>query len=430
MSTNSFVKSLIESVYQGPLTVEGTASILKVKVDNREKVKADLYAHLKKNKVAFTDEKTKHSSFNSTIMKTPDNRAITIVYKETKGGGSGAGAAVTAMGESAQAWFTAVAFNSKLESLDDFMKNYKSISNKCFTTDQPDKFLTLPEDWIESSIKIANFMKGMSQFRDKMKSYRFHRGSDVVDKISSMFNSANRDYKLFANINKWSPADIWLMTPAGEKAINTSTATSWGQLNKLITDLYESGDAIGVSLKKVGTTAHSEVFNYKTKAAKTRFKSFKISEKSKDGYILFEYKDDPNMSIQFRSFSDTGGWQGEIKGKYASGGKIGGGQIAQIVEKRTNILLSAASANAIATKVKANDKMIADSINKNAKKLKIKVIDPVLQGSDWRYSKFLTLDLLAAFDAVSNDKKEAILRDIISYAASASENSAVFVKIS
>lgn len=433
MSTNSYVKSLIESVYQGPLEVDGNASIIKVKVDGRDKVKADLYAHLKQNKTAYTDEKTKHSSFNSTIIKTPEGRVITIVYKETKGGGSGAGAEVTRLGESAQCWFSAVAFNYKMESLDDFNKVYSKIATKCDTDAKPDEFLKkLPEDWLESSIKIGNYMKGMDEFKGKMRTYNFHRGSSLVDKISRMFMSANRKDKQFANINKWSPADIWVMSPAGERALGAqSDDQTFGSLNKFITDNYKSGDIIGVSLKKVGATAHHEVFNYNRQAAVASIKQYKVSEKSKDAYLLFAYKDDPNMSIQFRSFSDAGSWQGEIKGKYASGGKIGGGQVAAIFKKLTGKELSSTNAAAVTKRAQKRDPKLIAEIKTNAKELGVtNLVDPTLQSIDWIYSKALSLETLVNLKKLPKPKQQLFLSDVIGYASSSTDNSAVFIKIS
>jgi hypothetical protein len=432
-STNEYVKQLIKGVYSGTLLVNGTASIITVNVDDRVKVKADLYAFFDKNKFPYEDEKTTKSSFNVTNIKTPEGKSVTIVYKQSAGGGgSGAGAEVTELAESAQCWYTAIAFNEKLESFDDFVNYYKDVKYKCFTDATTDKIIEkLPDDWVDSSIRIANYMRSMDQFKSNLNKYTFHRGSKLVDKINKMFLTANRKEGLFANINKWSPADIWLMTPNGEKIIERSPLDqTFASLNHLITELYESRDVVGVSLKKVGPTVHDEIFNYNRKSTVTTFKSFKVSNKSKDGYILFAYKDDSNMSIQFRSFSDTGSWQGEIKGKYASGGKIGGGQIASIFKRIGKVDLSAASARDVATRIKTDRLGVGVGIVAYASQIKVKVDEPLLQTNDWIYSKFLTLQTLAEFSKLNDETKERILREIIGYAASSTEASGVFVKIS
>jgi hypothetical protein len=432
-STNEYIKQLIKGVYSGTLLVNGNASIITVNVDDRVKVKADLYAFFDKNKFPYDDVKEDRSSFNVTKIKTPEGKSVTIVYKQSAGGGgSGAGAEVTELAESAQCWYTAIAFNERLESFDDFMNYYKDVKYKCFTDATTDKIIEkLPDDWIDSSIRIANYMRKMDQFKGNLTKYTFHRGSKLVDKINKMFLTANKKEKLFANINKWSPADIWLMTSNGEKIIERSPLDqTFASLNHLVTELYESRDVIGVSLKKVGPTVHDEIFNYNRKATVTTFKSFKVSNKSKDGYILFAYKDDPNMSIQFRSFSDTGSWQGEIKGKYASGGKIGGGQVASIFKRIGKVDLDAANAISVTQRVKKDRLGIGVSIAAYANQIKIKVDEPMLQTNDWNYSKYLTLQTLAEFSKLNDETKERILREIIGYAASSTEASGVFVKIS
>lgn len=432
ITNNESVKQVISSVYKGQLSVQGTGANITVKVDDRGAVKAALYKLLDKNKVPYKDEKTTKSSFNVTKIKIEANKEITIIWKNAKAGGSGAGAEATELGESAQCWYTAVAFNGDIKTQDDFLKAYPKIASKCKTDASIEKIVKeLDDGWIDSSIKIANYMKTMPQFRSNMKSFSFHRGGPIVDKITAMYLSANRKDNMFANVNKWTPADIWLFTPAGERAILAANKDqTFGSLNTLITKLYESQDAIGVSLKKVGTTAHHEVFNYGKSGGASSFKSFKISDKSKDGYLLFSYKDDPNMSMQLRSFSDTGSWQGEIKGKYASGGKIGGGQIAAIFDRIAKVRLAASDAKTITAGAQARHPKIIDGIKSFAKQLKVSVVAPEEQSNDWLYSKYLALETFSEFAKLDKQKQERILNEIVGYASSSTENSAVFIKIS
>ena len=68
-STNEYVKQLIKGVYSGTLLVNGNASIITVNVDDRVKVKADLYAFFDKNKFPYDDVKEDRSSFNVTKIK-------------------------------------------------------------------------------------------------------------------------------------------------------------------------------------------------------------------------------------------------------------------------------------------------------------------------------------------------------------------------
>jgi hypothetical protein len=435
MTNNEYIVQLISNIYKGDLKVEGSTSNITVKVDDRSTVKSKLYAFLDEHKYAYTDEKSTKSSFNITKIKTPINSTVSLVWKNiTGGGGSGAGAEVTDLGESAQCWYCAAAFRHSLESLDDMLEVKDKVKSYCDTTAVFEEiYKKLPDDWVESVIMTANKMKTLPEFKSNLKTFEFHRGSDVVDKISQMFLSANRKDILFANINKWTPADIWLMTPKGKTAIKSAkTEQTFASLNQMITELYVSRDLIGVSLKKVGATVKAEIFNFGGNKYTPEFKSFSITEKSKDGYIVFSYKEDPAMKIQFRSFSDTGSWQGEIKGKYAAGGKIGGGQVAAIFKRITNVSLSSLDAKVITKRVQSKDKTIDTEIGSMAKAIGLSLSVPTvtMQSDDWKYSKYLTLEFMSEFKKLDKTKQQRVLGEIIGYSSSATENSAVFIKMS
>lgn len=430
----SYITQLTKVVYKGQLDVKQAGAYVTVKVDNRDQVKQDLYAYLTKNSSKYEDVKTSKSSFAATKLKAPDGKDIYIIYKSIKSGGSGAGSEITELGESAQCWYTAVAFNKgKIGTYDDFVKHIDAIRSKCDTSATVEKInSTLPEDWIASSIAIANFMLTMPQFSRNMKSFQFHRGSKTVDKISEMFLTCNRKENLFANINKWSPADIWLFTTKGIQAINSAKPQTFAEFNTLITDLYKSEDAIGVSLKKIGVTPHFEVFNFVKNGASAEFKSFKITEKAKDGYMQFSYKADPSMSTQFRSFNIVSSWQGEIKGKYAAGGKIGGGQVAAIVKRITNIKLDSLDAKQVTLLANKGDKKIIDGIIKYSKNIGLNLDAKAVltQSADWLFSKYLTLELFSTFKNLNKKQQSQILTEIVGYSSSSTEHSGVFIKIS
>lgn len=435
MSSNQYITNLIQTVYKGDLKVEGSATILTVKVTDRTKVKSDLYAYLDKNNYPYADEKSTKSSFNITKIKTPDNKLVSIVWKNLTGSsGSGAGAEITTLGESAQCWYTAVAFYYSLNSQDDMLEKKNLVEKLCDTTATWEEInKKLPDDWVKSSIMIANKMKMLPQFKTNLKRYYFHRGSAVVDKISSMFLSANKKDTLFININKWTPADIWLMTDDGKKQIISAPIDqTFASLNSLITKLYVSGDLIGVSLKKVGNQVKAEVFNFESNKYIPKLNKYIISEKSKDGYIEFSYKSDSAMKIQFRSFSDTGSWQGEIKGKYAAGGKIGGGQIASIVKRVAQKSLSSLDAKSITKRVQSKDKKLILELSQMASSVGLKLSEVYIsmQSNDWIYSKYLTLEFISVFKTLNANNQERILNEIIGYSSSSTENSAVFIKMS
>jgi hypothetical protein len=98
-------------------------------------------------------------------------------------------------------------------------------------------------------------------------------------------------------------------------------------------DVFANANCIGISLKKLGKgeDAHSKIFNA-GKPITADFTGVKLGEvmtDSKDIYIQYKSEGKPG-EVQLRNFSSrpvTSSWQGEIKGKAAAGGKIGGGVI-------------------------------------------------------------------------------------------------------
>ena len=90
---------------------------------------------------------------------------------------------------------------------------------------------------------------------------------------------------------------------------------------------------IGISLKKIGPKdfPHSKFFN-NGKPLIADFTGVKLGlnmTDSKDIYIQYKSEGKPG-EVQLRNFSsrpEPSSWQGEIKGKSAAGGKIGGGVI-------------------------------------------------------------------------------------------------------
>ena len=63
----------------------------------------------------------------------------------------------------------------------------------------------LSDDWVVSSISVA---KGLYKALGR-NTYSFHRGSEFVDMIGDLFKNIGQTY--FSDINKWTPADIWMV---------------------------------------------------------------------------------------------------------------------------------------------------------------------------------------------------------------------------
>ena len=99
--------------------------------------------------------------------------------------------------------------------------------------------------------------------------------------------------------------------------------TQQHQINSLLLKKYAEGKIIGVSLKKAGSDATLKLFNAPEKSKESyEFKGIDPRPNAAKGYVLFD-----DASMEFRNFNGLGGFQGEILGKKAAGGKVGYGTI-------------------------------------------------------------------------------------------------------
>ena len=163
---------------------------------------------------------------------------MVILYKPIRAGAD-RGAVQTRNVESAQCLYSALAFRSlgrKIKVEDVSTSNFEKCKSFIDVDAKFEDMLNISEDWINSSIEGANELYTKV---DKNISWTFHRGSKKVSLIESKLKELNRKEKLFSNINKWSPADFYLvsnkMSEADWKMIE-NTATIKG-LNQLMVDL-------------------------------------------------------------------------------------------------------------------------------------------------------------------------------------------------
>lgn len=235
------------------------------------------------------------------------------------GRGSGGGSDSTRATESAQCvYLQAIWDNPKTKfGVDDIRNAYP----KTHTDASLDDVLLGDEGWISSSIATAKILyKALGK-----KKYSFHRGSDWVGIIEKKFKELNRTEKAFGNINKWSPADIYMVATGAESRYDIEGAKSIEYLNNELLKAYAARDIIGVSLKKVGGKPRLTQVNYKAPFKSPKFSSVSYGKRdffaSKDGYIFYT-----GGEIQFRTFPT---FQCEIIGNKAKHGKVSQGGISQ-----------------------------------------------------------------------------------------------------
>ncbi len=341
-----------------------------------------------------------------------------FVNAKPKGGGSGAGSEVTTLAESAQCVYCAAAWYGKDYSGATFKKVKTGFAVDGSLEDIINK---LPDQWIQSCTLTAEKLK--KQFGNKK--FVFHRGSSWVDKLENHWKALNRTEKLFANLNKWSPADIYMVSEAGSK-IDLTKAKTIVELNAMMMKAIKSEDIIGVSLKQVKGTANLAFKNIDSNRYTYKFDSLTTGKRgflqSGDSYIKFN-----GGEIQFRTFGST--WQGEIKGKNANMGKISGGPINAIMT-RQGIKIKAQNeiVNKTPALLKEFYKFYKHFEKGNAISEQEFISAVNAKDQNWWVSKFLSAQLMYYVDTYKD--KDAIVTAMIGYAASESDLSGPYVKVS
>ena len=377
------------------------------------------------------------------------------------GSGSGGGSDETAKNESTQALFCALRWSRSQDlSKDNWsISDLETVLSNCDINptstwgNSLENLLMVDPSWYDSHIKGANLI--YEKVNNTTKVYTFHRGSSAVKDIEDTFSKCNKNIPggpVFSDINKWSPADIYLMsnefiTSGLEKVKACKTMEC---LNQLIEELFDSRDLIGVSLKKIETATGSwSVKNHKDlpkDVSQVTYRELSGSFDSIDFYL--KWGSNTKDQIQFRDTSGKGdSWQGEIKGLSAAQGKIGGGVVDGYLKKLFNKEVGVGNLSkhaAIKTKSDPNhnDRVkFTKEIFDLTKQLKTNSLmndfvdddqtlaDIARKSKSWRYSKYINLKLIEILTGLNPEQSTELVRAWYFYAASQSELSAVYAKV-
>ena len=250
--------------------------------------------------------------------------------------GSGGGAKGTALQESAAAWFSAVRFSVSndltRQPTDKQFAAVASLVDTDKSLEDIKEYLEERPEWIDSCCATANVL--WDKF-GKRNGYNWYRGGKFVEKINDHFKTVNKSYESppFANLNKWTPADIWACECSFDKAEMKKT-TTFSSFNAYLKKAIDDKILFGISLKKTASTEVSiQEINYDKSRPTFSFDS--IYAKSFESLDMWMYI--TGISVQFRDTSGGGGlqWQGEAVGSKAKHGKIGGGVYSGILEEVT-----------------------------------------------------------------------------------------------
>lgn len=378
--------------------------------------------------------------------------------------GSGGGAEATKLTESLQCFYCSYVFKKRKKIDIKKPPSFKDIESTtrglCFTTKSFKECIQKgPQDWINEGvyIKTANalFDSFSSKFIGKI---TFHRagpgsggGSRFMDNIYKAKTTChNNDKKSdspqapgsFSN-DKWNPGDIWmtsLQSPDSKKPLSKFTS-SWGELKNEVQKLADDGKVLGISLKKL---RNARVYHYNKNGVSKEFKyeGF-IFGRNGDFFSSNDvYIETSDKEIQFRTFNETKAWQGEIKGKTAAGGKVGGGNINFYLNEVFDKKMYNQSESEILTEVRTPTRFISNMYELYEKyNSQQKVVVPTLsleeftkkvdaKNSDtFNMSKMCCLKFLDAFLSTRSDKRDEFITKLYLYAASSTEQSSYYIKI-
>ena len=375
---------------------------------------------------------------------------LTKIKKTTQFGsnkGSGGGADATALFEGAACWMTAYRYSLRKDIDVDYivtLEDLEAVSGSV-ETDEPlgkiHEFIMNDPAWMKSSIKTANKLYGATKYRNTK--FKFYRGTSIVNTVEDHFKKVNAaDGRPFSNINKWTPADIYMCDNSFDTTMITNEMVFQGGINKVMKDLIKQKKLIGVSLKKVTTnTANLTEHNF-TRASLTVKKPFEsVGSKTLMG-SMDVYVKGQGVSVQFRATDAEGKtWQGEVMGSAAKHGKVGGGVMNYIMESVYGTgngvwkQYPNAAAVSVASKGSALDRKIFTLANKNKSSVMgdnetvtLKQISDMRP--QWKFAKYIGLEVVDRMMSGSAAERDEITTRIYLYATSASDNSAPYIKIS
>ena len=342
------------------------------------------------------------------------------------GGGSGAGAEMTKLAEAAQCVYATARWMGKTDYSNEDLETAYKLSR---TDELAGNIINeLPKEWRDSSILGAE--KLFDTFG--LKAYEFHRGSGWVERLEKHFKKLNAKERIFSNLNKWTPADIYMVSAAGA-SIKFEQATNIQELNNILIKALQTRDIIGVSLKLMKKTAKLTFENFGNDKPVVKFEKFTTGTKGffggKDVYIHFTI----NGKIQFRTFSATT-FQGEIKGKQANQGKLSYGPIQTILKSIglpqlvPTTKLKKDIENRHTEMLNHFFEMYTKYASDPSKLSYAAFVDECYKrGEDWMFSKYIGCELIEIIKEKSAE--DHFITACIQYASSNSELSAPFVKL-
>ena len=413
-------------------------TVLQINGKERAEIREEIKDKLNRTRIKYEQKPVPESGFDGLEIEESASSILRIIFK-TKGGGSGAGSDVTELGESAQCVYAAIAFGlgRKITQSDVTPANVKLYKNKFSVNGNLDKIMNeMTDEWMQSSVLGANEL--WENFKGLKRGIVFHRGDKTVEHIENQFKRIKRVEKIRIDINKWSPADIYITTPKYDPKCLEEEQSIRG-LNQCMNERINPMDPkmFGVSLKKMSGSASTKILNFDKKDATEKiFSKVEMTQESKDVYIIFT----DGTRIQFRGFSgdSLSGWQGEVKGSKANQGKIGGGPTNLLLKIHGQKLIDINVASKLKNKtqrgtviknLKDNLKSVLKNNYDESKLTKMQIDMTESKFLAWVYSKSQGMELAAILNSMDSNIRNQLCEDFYLYANSQSSISSPYYKL-
>lgn len=291
------------------------------------------------------------------------------------------------------------------------------------------------KDWLNASTLAAEAMHRYFSGKNYVVCQRSR--SLFVDNISKQATKLIRESGKKMGLDKWNPADIWVVKKPF-LSTNFKKFESIQALNEFLYEKFKKKEIIGVSLKKTKKTAKVQVFNDGT-VKSYEYKGFDTGAsfvKAMNGTIKFT-----DGSMVLRLFGRVSDIIGEINGKFAQGGKVGGGPLLQIIGDYDKSFKTPRYTEILRT-FNENPTEIVEYLYTQmekfapgqARQITVKEYFDTIQEKQNRdaylISKYQACDIINAFEKLPKKKQNECIKALIGYASSETEISSIFYKVS
>ena len=394
-----------------------------------------------------------NNQIDAFIANTNNKKVIRLQIKPPSGG-SGAGADVTKIVESAQCLYAAMIYECKdlrVVSEEDLKCGQGSSNTPGVSIEQ---ILSLDAEWKSSSLRGGALIK--KTLGGSAGTYEFVRGDSVIeDAISKAFKKVRPQTNL-ATEDKWNPSDIWAVRKSMKATIaaELKAVGTIDELNQYLQVKNAAKDLVGFSLKKMGGNPTAKLLNADSPTERRRklqasfhhydltFDNKRRGDKQYPMDVYYYYGPGNFQKFQARNFGgdSKGDWKLELKGQFAAQGKIQGKIVEKVltqagfrgVPKEADWQKCSPRANA-RVKQAVNEEIYSLLKKHNAsglpndKQTAMQIIN--LRPQSWKYSKLSGLRFLNYLKGL-NGRADDAMKALYLYAGSQSDKSSVYYKLS